>query len=215
MLLYVPVKEIFMPSAKLQYVVKPGSRHGRVHGLLKVAALVAAGLVSANASAGLLEKLLAPAIGVKAGFSEGKKTYDEDTLKPDELMNCIIKAHDIDSRTGQTPEESAALQKERAALNEEGKALIAKIEKTKDEPLDDNGAARLNAEKEAYVEKQKAFNARAGDVNSQAQARDKAMRADINNFIDTCSGRRFFNSDLAAVRPKLPFDISDILAGKK
>jgi hypothetical protein len=204
-----------MSSAKFQDPINPNIHSQHVSGLLKVAVFVGAGLISANASAGLLEKLLAPAIGVKAGFSEGKKTYNEDTLKPDELMDCIIKAHDIDARSGESPEDTASIEKERVQLNEEGKALIAEIEKTKDVPLDDTGAAKLNAKKAAYVEKQQAFNARAGDVNAKALARDKAVRTEVNNFIDTCSGRRFFNSDLAAVRPKLPFDISGILAGKK
>ena len=72
---------------------------------LCVALLVAGGLISADASAALnlLEKLLAPAIGTKPGFSEGKKTYDEDTLKPEELKECILVAHRYDDREAHRP----------------------------------------------------------------------------------------------------------------
>jgi hypothetical protein len=92
---------------------------------LCVAALVAGGLISADASAALnlLEKLLAPAVGTKPGFSEGKKTYDEDTLKPEELKECILIAHRYDEREVHRPFDPDEITKAREDLKKEGEQI--------------------------------------------------------------------------------------------
>jgi hypothetical protein len=179
---------------------------------LPALALLACCLASANASAGLLDKLLAPVSGpAPAGFSEGKKVYNEDTFKPEELKACIIKARELDQAVSQqTPEEVAALEKERQALSAEAKELAAAAEASKDNPLPEDQAAKLNERIKVYGERQKAFNEKINAVNSKAVDKSKSLVAQRNDFIDNCSGRRIYRSDLEAIRPSLPFDISSI-----
>ena len=172
-------------------------------------------LPAASASAGLLEKLLAPAVGTKPGFSEGKKTYDEDTLKPDELMTCVIKAHDIDERDAHKPKDIEALAAERDTLNASAVQLKKDIDAAKESPVTEEQAKKLNERIADYKAQEAAFNERSKTANINAKGFSQAQAADVNVFRDLCAGRRFYKSDLETVRPKLPFDISDILAGKK
>src|SRR5471030_3266334 len=118
----ISMKELSMLSTKfIRAFTLAGARN-----LFKLTAFAVAALASANASAGLLEKLLAPEVGKKPGFAEGKKTYNEDVLKPDDLKNCLIKAHDIDEQTLSKGDTSASDQ-ERDKLVQEGKDLAAII----------------------------------------------------------------------------------------
>jgi hypothetical protein len=192
---------------------KRQSRAARYAALPVAIACLTAGLPAANA--GMLEKLLAPAVGTKPGFSEGKKTYDEDTLKPEELMECVIKAHDIDERDLHKPKDVDQLAKERDQLNETATKLKADIEAAKNAPIVEEQAKKLNERIADYKAKEADFNERSRTANINVTGFSKAQNADINSFRDVCAGRRFFKSDLESIRPKLPFDISDILAGKK
>ncbi len=186
----------------------------RARNLLNLTAFAVAAFASANASAGLLEKLLAPEVGKKPGFAEGKKNYNEDVLKPDDLKSCLVKAHDIDEQSLTKPDTTASDQ-ERDKLVQEGKDLAAIIAATKDKPVEEEEAKKMNARTAAYMEKQKEFNERANGANAKNQERSKAFNAAFNEYRESCSGMRYYRSDLEAVKPKLPFDIDGILQGKK
>ncbi len=194
---------------------KPDIHAVRVRTRITVAALLIAGLASANAAAGVLEKLLAPAIGTKPGFSEGKKTYDEDTLKPDELKTCIINARDIDDRAAAQAAESAALTKERDQLLQFGATVKAAVDESKKRSLTPEESAKLSADIAAYQKQETDFNAHAREANSKGPEYAKQRNAAIDAFSDLCNGKHFYKSDLNAVRPSLPFDITPILEGKK
>ena len=170
---------------------------------------------SANAAAGLLEKLLAPAVGTKPGFSEGKKTYDEDTLKPEDLTKCVVTAHDYDERVAHKPTEVEELGKMREELNKTAAGLKTDIEASQKNPVTEEQAEKLNARIAAYKAKEAEFNKRSDAANLNAKAYNKAVAEGLDTFRDLCAGRRFYKSDLEVIRPQLPFDISDILAGKK
>ncbi len=183
--------------------------------LLRAVVLLVAGLTSVNASAGLLEKLLAPAVGTKPGFSEGKKVYDEDALKPDELKTCIINARDIDDRAAAQAAESAALTKERDQLLQFGATVKAAVDESKKRSLTPEESAKLNADIATYQKQETDFNAHAREANSKGPEYVKQRNAAIESFSDLCNGKHFYKSDLNAIRPSLPFDITPILEGKK
>jgi hypothetical protein len=188
---------------------------------LCVALLVTCGLISADASAALnlLEKLLAPAVGTKPGFSEGKKTYDEDTLKPEELKECILIAHRYDDREAHRPFDPDEITKAREELKKEGDQIKAAIDAANDpkrqEPLSKEEADKLNKRSTEYNAKLDEFNVRVNTANLNAKTYNGAQKQDCAAFNDQCAGKRFYKSDLEAVRPTLEFDISPILAGKK
>jgi hypothetical protein len=176
---------------------------------------LAAGFASFDASAGYLDKLLAPAVGTKPGFSEGKKTYDEDTLKPEELKTCVIKAHDIDERAEQKTGDTENLAKQKEELSVLATSIKEAIEAAKKDAISEEQAKKLNDRVAEYKAKEAAFNAAVDAANSRSKAHAAAQNADLEQFRDLCAGRRFYKSDLESVRPTLPFDISGILAGKK
>jgi hypothetical protein len=188
---------------------------------LCVAVLVTGGLISADASAALnlLEKLLAPAIGTKPGFSEGKKSYDEDTLKPEELKECILIAHRYDEREAHRPFDPDEITKSRDALKKEGEQIKAEIDAAQDpnrkDKLSEDEAKKLNQRSTDYNAKLDEFNVRVNTANLNAKTYNGAQKQDFAAFNDECAGKRFYKSDLEAVRPTLEFDISGILAGKK
>ncbi len=204
-----------MPCSNSRSSLEPRCRVRQLQLRLCAAAIVAAGLASADASAGLLDKLLAPAVGTKPGYSEGKKTYDEDTLKPDELSKCVITAHDFDQRTAHNPVDTEALEKERAQLSKTGQELKAAAEASAKEPLPKEEADKLKARIADYQKAADDFNTR----KNAALLDDKAYRTAKNKLLaeyqDFCVGKRFWKSDLEIIRPNLPFDISGILDGKK
>jgi hypothetical protein len=208
-------KEISMSFSNTKPSPKPDIHAVRLSSRFAAAALLIAGLASANAGAGVLEKLLAPAVGTKPGFSEGKKTYDEDTLKPDELKTCIINAHDIDERAATQAADSAALTKERDQLLQFGATVKAAVEESKKRSLTPEESAKLNADIATYQKQETDFNAHAREANSKGPEYAKQRNAAIDAFSDLCNGKHFYKSDLNAVRPSLPFDITPILEGKK
>jgi hypothetical protein len=184
---------------------------------LCVALLVTGGVISADACAALnlLEKLLAPAIGTKPGFSEGKKTYDEDTLKPDELKECINIAHRYDDREAHRPFDAEEITKTREELKKEGEQIKAAIDAAQKEPVSEEQAKKLNQRSSEYNAKLDEFNTRVNTANLNAKTYNGAQKQDFSAFNDQCAGKRFYKSDLETVRPTLEFDISGILAGKK
>ena len=184
---------------------------------LCMALLVAGGLISADACAALnlLEKLLAPAIGTKPGFSEGKKTYDEDTLKPEELKECIVIAHRYDDREAHRPFDPDEITKARDDLKKEGDQIKAEIEAAQKNPVSEEQAKKLNQRSTEYNVKLDEFNLRVNTANLNAKTYNGAQKQDFTAFNNECAGKRFYKSDLETVRPTLDFDISPILAGKK
>ena len=191
------------------------ARAGYARAVLVTLLFLLAGLASCNATAGILDKLLAPAVGTKEGFSEGKKTYDEDTLKPEELKSCVIKAHDLDAGSATWASQTAALNKERDELNQMSAAIMATIEDSKKHPLPQDEMDKLKADTADYKEKEAIFNRHVRESNAKAKDFAKEHNAAIDAFSDACAGKRFYKSDLNTVRPNLPFDITDILEGKK
>ena len=173
--------------------------------------------ISADASAALnlLEKLLAPAIGTKPGFSEGKKTYDQDTLKPEELKECIVVAHRYDDREAHRPFDADEITRTREELKKEGEQIKAAIDAAQKEPVSEEQAKKLNQRSSDYNAKLDEFNLRVNTANLNAKTYNGAQKQDFAAFNDQCAGKRFYKSDLEAVRPTLEFDISGILAGKK
>jgi hypothetical protein len=204
-----------MSIARIKFPVAPVVRAAHVRPALAIVLFLSASLVNFNAGAGILDKLLAPAVGTKPGFSEGKKTYDEDTLKPEELKVCVINAHDIDERAAVLAADSAAITKEREQLLQFGTTVKAAVEESKKKSLTPEETAKLKADVAAYQKQEADFNTHAREANSKGQEYTKQRNAAIDAFSDACSGKHFYKSDLNAIRPSLPFDITAILEGKK
>jgi hypothetical protein len=198
-----------MLSTPFNFLHKPALRT-----LFGTALFLSAGLATVDASAGYLDKLLAPAVGTKPGFSEGKKTYDEDTLKPEELRTCVITTHDIDERAAQAAD-TEELAKQKAELNTMAVSIKESIDAAKKDPISEEQAKKLNDRVADYRAREAAFNANVDAANTRAKAHTAAQNADLEKFRNLCAGRHFYKSDLESIRPSLPFDISGILAGKK
>lgn len=206
-----------MQFSRYNAALRLPARSRNMRAWLGAAMLVSGLLISADASAALylLEKLLAPAVGTKPGMNEGKKTYDEDTLKPEELTECVVIAHRFDEREAHKPLDVEEITKRRDELNKSGALLSADIEAAKKDPITEEQAKKLNQRTNEYNAALADFNARVDTANLNVKAFNGAQRQDLNQFTELCAGKRFFKSDLDVVRPKLDFDISDILAGKK
>ena len=139
--------------------------------------------------------------------SEGPKTYGPDDLRPEALKGCLITAHRLDesddemsSRSKKVKDEKAAIDKESAALDRDGKT-----EFTEQADVD-----RYNARVRAYKAKVAAFNK---NVDAYEEFRKK-RNTDVGSFNKGCAGKSYFVSDLSSIQSQLPFDPAKYSAKK-
>lgn len=181
-------------------------------GLAFLAAINASVVPAASAQKrGLVGALLgagATAAGAAArSGSEGPKTYGSDHLRPEALKGCLITAHRLDNgddemsaRSKKVKDDKAAIEKESAALDRDGKK-----EFTQQEDVD-----RYNARVRAYKTKAAAFNK---SVDAYEDFRKK-RNTDIDSFNKGCAGKQYYVSDLASIQGQLPFDPAKYSAKK-
>jgi hypothetical protein len=129
---------------------------------------------------GVLATLLKTAAGNGAGVVA--KTYTAETLRPERLQACLILGRDIDAA-------APALDRRLTALHTEDAALATL--RAAPGPVD-------------------AYNARVHRQREDLQAYDRDVapqHARLERFNETCARRWYFQDELAAIRPLLPFEV--------
>lgn len=168
------------------------------------AALLLGSLVPDTAHArrgGLVGAMIGGAAGHGAAAATGRKTYDERTLRPEQLKACLVSANEIDAAGEALDADRASIEQRRAALRDADEALRADAgrppaQRASREPIDARRRA-LQAQGKALNGDIETFNAKLAAVRPQQQA-----------FATGCAGKRFYPSDLAGVAPSLPFDVA-------
>ena len=156
------------------------------------------------ADAGLLGNLVSKGTGATASGGREKKTYDANTLSPGQLKSCVLQAYSIDNT-------AAVLKKQRDLLDSHQKVVLAtrrkydatvNLYKLGQGSKPDIGPVR--AEEEKYNKRVDTFNAGITRIKFDEEAFRKA-----------CAGKRYFDSDLTALGPELPADVSKVLSASR
>jgi len=173
-------------------------------GRLVLAALLALGAGGAPAWAdGLLsamvrEGLSAQPAGAGADMPSAR-IYDSGTLNRDALKRCLVAAHTLDAAETQIEVTRADVQALKTAADraEMRAEAAAKAKPRKDAVADVPLIHELNEKRHAFLVASSGFRA-------QIERRNEGVTA----FNRDCAGRKFYASDLWAVRGDLPFDLS-------
>ncbi len=151
---------------------------------------------------GLVGALLGAGAAVAAGAAKSKpkeQSYGSSHLRPDQLKDCLNNAHRLDegeeelgASAKRIKADGQSIDAEQAALERDGKR-----EFTEQTEVD-----RYNARVRAAKSRIEAFNRGVGEHKEKATSLDRG----IEDFNRQCAGKRYYSSDLAAIRGQLNFD---------
>ena len=146
--------------------------------------------------------LVGALLGVGAGAAAAKakpNSYGPNDLRPEALRDCLNNAHRLDvdeeklsASATRVKAEGKSLDAENAALERDGKR-----EFTEQAEVD-----RYNARIRAFKTRVDSFNRELAAHKEKAAGYDSVSDA----FNKQCAGKKYFSSDLAAIRSQLNFD---------
>lgn len=147
---------------------------------------------------GLVGSLLGAGAGAARSGKEAAKTYT-DHLTPDALHKCLVTAHDLDVSEEKTHSARARIEGERAAIDKEEADLLVEQKRAMADNAEIN---KYNARVDRFKSSVDSFNA----LVNLYEAERRARNASIDLFNNDCAGRKYYVSDLDAIKHKLPFD---------
>jgi len=146
--------------------------------------------------------LVGALLGVGAGVAAAKMKPNNDgpnDLRPEALRDCLNNAHRLDeggeklgASATKIKAEGKSIDAENATLERDGKR----------EFTDQAEVDRYNARVRALKTRIASFNTEVGGHKEKAARYDR----DSDEFNKQCAGKKYFSSDLAAIRSQLNFD---------
>lgn len=146
--------------------------------------------------------LVGALLGVGAGVAAAKmkpNSYGPNDLRPEALRDCLNSAHRLDEGDEKLGTSAAKIKAEGKSIDAENAALEreGKREFTEQAEVD-----RYNARVRALKTRIASFNSEVGAHKEKAASYDR----DSAEFNKQCAGKKYFSSDLAAIRSQLNFD---------
>lgn len=127
----------------------------------------------------------------------GRGAYAPDVLTQDQLARCLTLERDINAGADGIETAEEALKRQETEIDRLGRDIdlrAARVDRTSQAAVD--GHNRLVSQHRAMV---RDFNARLAGFN----ARVEAHNAQVANFNGSCAQRRYYESDMQAVRTRL------------
>lgn len=146
--------------------------------------------------------LVGALLGVGAGAAAAKmkpNNYGPNDLRPETLRDCLNSAHRLDEGDEKLGASATKIKAEGKSIDAENAALEkdGKREFTEQAEVD-----RFNARLRALKTRIASFNAEVGAHKEKVASYDR----DSEEFNKQCAGKKYFSSDLAAIRSQLNFD---------
>lgn len=162
--------------------------------------LVASGVQAQEKKKG--RGLVGALLGVGAGAVAAKakpNSYGPNDLRPEALRDCLNNAHRLDEGEEKLGASATKIKAEGKSIDAENAALErdGKREFTEQAEVD-----RYNARVRAQKARIQSFNREVGAHKEKIASFERGS----NDFNKQCAGKKYFSSDLAAIRGQLNFD---------
>lgn len=164
-----------------------------------VAVLLGLSAATADARPGsLVGALVGGAAAPVSAALGGRRSYDANTLRPEQLRLCLVSAHEIDEGGGRLDADRTSIERRATELHAAFDSLRA-------------DAARPGAKRAAIEQRSKALvqaeQALKVDIDAYNGAL-QALRARQQTFRTGCVGKRYHRADVVDLAPSLPFDVA-------